>query len=259
MHWYYAAVTLIVVSWNSPRIMVCGQTESLICDSVTATARALTVADHGCGFCPYPPVCVGCVPGQTLDDSNTCTSGCAYCDKITEKICGGYSYTVVSNNGNNSTEFAWFYTEGRTGNTALVTFPANQTCSVSVNHTRCTACQPVICTDGTVDYTIDCTNLVAGASTTACTNPVSSMASALASTTTTTNTNTSTGGQPQRASLQNAILDGALAGLYIPFEGCKDGFVMRWAPPKASSSMSTMNDLLALIGLVSGATAVLLV
>jgi hypothetical protein len=188
------------------------------CDYVLWSAGH--VSNNSCG-CRALPKCSKC---QTYDPHvyvASCINGCEYCDAATGTNCGtlqkqdrwgtytmyilGFWYTSTLYD----MEYTWTYTRGKSGSIVYRfrsdDYRGTHTCNVTVNGQSCASCQYLKCNNTDTltnrEPTIDCTNLQAGATATACSGR--------------------TAGGP--ISLDESAMTGILAPLAYPYLLCQRG------------------------------------
>jgi hypothetical protein len=124
-----------------------------------------------CG-CAAQPTCGSC---STVGNTNgtSCWDSCEYCDQsqstcvmINKVSIWGINDQNKSSQWTSYEEYEWRYTKGRKGSIIYWSDEKNR-CGVTVNGKFCASCNVILCTDG-YSPTIDCTNLQAGATATAC-------------------------------------------------------------------------------------------
>jgi hypothetical protein len=162
---------LFALSWSPGR----GQ---LRVDCSWAVTDAQGVANNNCG-CKAPPVCLPC--SRVIDTYGaTCLNGCEYCDQslstcvIVDKLAiwGSYDldvFGVIIPQLTSYEKYEYSYTKG--GNGSVIYWNDNgDTCGVTVNGKKCASCTLRQCGGSTnfAEPTINCTNLEAGATATAC-------------------------------------------------------------------------------------------
>jgi hypothetical protein len=145
-----------------------------------ARTAAVFVSSNLCGDCTLPPVCSAC---NAAEQRVVCTSGCAYCDATTQSICGVMrkdvivTYGIVPGLGFSSiysVTDSFAYTKGRQGTVSYSWTTAGLDCAVHVNDQVCESCRRASFCLGKIatEANVNCTNLQAGATATACPLPL---------------------------------------------------------------------------------------
>jgi hypothetical protein len=147
------------------------------CDSLrTSLNQRLT--RNSCG-CTVTPKCNACADLGSVQVAS-CVGGCAYCDQ-SQTNCVTPHQTLTQASGRTFYTYSvfttWNYTKGRSGSVYYSysdgTSGNYDNCLVQVNGRNCSSCKMVDCEGKPIrrEPNIDCTNLEAGATATACSRP----------------------------------------------------------------------------------------
>ncbi|KAI2490402.1 hypothetical protein MHU86_24158 [Fragilaria crotonensis] len=139
--------------------------------------------------CTNEPVCTSDCNGDVYDFSATididCQNKCVYCVSALG-VCGTVQISTffrtdeVEVSGPDSwhlepitvedIHYIWTYTKGRNGTLDYLfsRYGSLTSCSVTINGQECASCVHDSCPDGNIEPNIDCSNLEAGATATAC-------------------------------------------------------------------------------------------
>ena len=107
-------------------------------------------------------------PGMSCECWNHVNSSTLMCDSPTckfcnedQSICGLEAYeSIYSASGSVvSNVKAYQYTSGRTELVTVTTFGTSSDCAVAIDGMECARCQEILCSDGTSDLKVDCSNL----------------------------------------------------------------------------------------------------